>query len=152
MLVDADKTLDCTVTVYNRVSAQDVGTKTDIYVRTVLHPCNWQSKVTRSVSGDGTLAIAESVSVQVPSTTANYVDYVDFVAFHGAGDYTASTGDVWVFGEGPEATTKTEVNSLIKTRPHFVTSTVRDLRNQGGVSHGSSGIMKYASVVVVEGV
>ena len=151
MLIDVDKTLDCTVTVYNRANAKDVGDKADRYVRKVMFPCNWQEAVTRSVDASGTVIINPSIKVQIPASTADYLPYAEWL---GSMDdhFTASTGDYWALGEAPEAETKAEVLAAVKGLPHFETKGVRDLRNNNGVSAAASGALKYASIILVEGV
>ena len=151
MQIDVGKTLDHTVTVYNRANAKDVGDKSDRYVRKVLFPCNWQESITRTVDAAGVVVITPTIKVQIPASTADYLPYPEWISSMDD-HFTASTGDYWVLGEAAEADTKAEVLAAVKNLPHCETKGVRDLRNNGGVSAPASGALKYASVILVEGV
>lgn len=158
MNIDVDGLLDGTVTVFNRIGAEDSGEGADTYRPLVLHPALWAETMARTTDADGTVHFKRTVKVQVPDGTATFKPYREWVseAVEGAtaGVYTLSLHDYLM--EGSVAVqgdlTRQEVIAAVDGRPHCEVTAFRDLRNGGAVSAPEAGCLKYASVVYAEGV
>lgn len=158
MNIDVDGLLDRTVTVVNRIGAKESGEESDIYRPIVLHPAQWAETMTRTTDADGTVHLKRSVRVQIPSGTATFKPYREWVseAVRGSteGVYTFSLHDYVVDGDlGVSGDlTRQEALQAIEGKPHCEVSAFRDLRNGGAVEAPEVGCLKYASVVYAEGV
>lgn len=158
MRVDVDKLLDQTVTIFNRVGAKDAQAKQDMYYPTVLNPAMWSEKIARSQDADGTVHKTKTVTVQVPSTTAVYVGYSDFVSkvtqSDSKGFYTVSIHDYLVLGETglTEALSKSEMVSALKSYSYAEVTAFRDCQNNSATDSAKNGCLKYLDMVQIEGV
>lgn len=158
MNIDVDGLLDRTVTVFNRIGAKESGEESDVYRPIVLRPAQWAETMTRTTDADGTVHLKRSVRVQIPSGTATFKPYSEWVseAVRGSteGVYTFSLHDYVVEGDlGVSGDlTRQDVLNAIEGKPHCEVSAFRDLRNGGAVEAPEVGCLKYASVIYAEGV
>lgn len=157
MQLDATTLLDTTVTILCRVGAKDTGAKADVYNPIVIYPAMWSERMARTQDSDGTVHTQNTVTVQVPASSAEFLSYEGYCAKVKAGElggvYTANVGDFVAKGAlGSSPLTKAEAIKAIAGLPHATVTAVRDCRNNGAVSHALTGAEKYASMVQVEGV
>lgn len=93
-----------TITVLNKLKAQDSPTKQDIWYKHVINDCSFTSKTTRTVQGD-TVRIGNSLISRVPKNIM-YKPYNSWIDTPTDG-FTFSTGDIVIKGE----ITETEITS-----------------------------------------
>lgn len=157
MFIDVDKLLDQTVTVIFKIAAQDAGTQEDQYKAVTVSPAFWATTATKSTDADGTVHVTESVRVQLPDSSAEYIPYGEYIQNSeeqtSDSSYTISLHDYLCKGRVGESgiMTREKVLELVKSVPHCVVSSFRDLRNNGGVETSEDGCLKYANIVYVEG-
>lgn len=157
MDLDVGALIDRTVTVFNRVPAKVSGKATDVYRVAVLHPASWYETTTKTTSADGTVSFGRTVRIQVPETTADYMEPEEFAAkaAQGAteGAFTLSAKDYAVLGDTGVTgdLTRQQATEAMAGRQACEVATVRDLRNGKATGAPSAGVLKYVSVVYAEG-
>lgn len=95
-----------TVTLYNCLRAADTPEKNDAWYRHVLTGCFYKAKVETVQSGAGIKRV-NTYTVRVPES-GRWLPYRDWAALpeaERAGFFTASTGDIVVYGEAEEEIT-----------------------------------------------
>lgn len=167
MRVDLGELYNQTVTVVNRLDARDTPLRQDVYYATVLDGCMWSQKQVRTVQDDGTVVLGVTHVVQVPESD-RFLPYNDWasetkVAPVGVdGDeggtpfvppFTARLGDYVFKGEVEEPVDATALKKLVSRHEPdvFQIQSFRDLTHGPGMSHGTSGIMRFAECYVLEG-
>ena len=91
-----------TITLYNRIQAADSKDKKERWKKTVLHNCFWKSVINTGFSGTQA-SVQNSYVVRIPEDD-RYLPYAEYKA-DPEGHFTASQGDIVIYGECPEEIT-----------------------------------------------
>ena len=153
MNVNINRLLNQTVTVINCLKAEDTGADADEYVSHICSPSMWSEKITRDVDAQGAATLSKVTVAQIPTGTAPYDKYTDYVQNRGLNRLTASVGDIVVLGEVviPQGADRSTVLETVKAYPFFYVKAFRDLSNNGAVSSSNEGVLRYLNVLHLEG-
>lgn len=109
-------TFDYTVTILNKLKAQNSATRQDVWVKTVVQNCAWTSNLVRNISGTS-VSVGGSYVVRIPKNE-NYKPYSEWTKNNQG--FTFSTGDYLILGEIEEEiiTPQTVIQLIQKYRPN----------------------------------
>lgn len=153
MFVDLSQMYGQTVTVLNKLDARDSALKLDTWYKQVVTGALWSANITRSVSGDGSVQIGQSVKCHI-ANRAEYMPYDEWKAAENRDAYfTIRTGDYIVLGEVTEDVTASNVLQIVKAKggDAMQVKAFRDLRDTS-VSYPSEGLESVMETLYMEGV
>lgn len=109
-------TFDYTVTILNKLKAQNSATRQDVWFKTVVQNCAWTSNLVRNISGTS-VSVGGSYVVRIPKNE-NYKPYAEWIKDNQG--FTFSTGDYLILGEIEEEiiTPQTVIQLIQKYRPN----------------------------------
>lgn len=153
MFVDLSQMYGQTVTVLNKLDARDSALKLDTWYKQVVTGALWSANITRSVSGDGSVSIGQSVKCHI-ANRSEYMPYDEWKAAENRDAYfTIRTGDYIVLGEVAEDVTASNVLHIVKAKgaDAMQVKAFRDLRDPS-VSYPSAGMESVMETLYMEGV
>lgn len=114
-----------TITIYNRIKAEDIGEKHDVWHKKVVHDCsfiNQKGKTIASVSANSTSQYIVRIS-----RLSDYLQYREYITSP-EGHFTLSMGDVVILGNCTEPYSR----SLVHSENAFEIKSISDNRAYAG--------------------